>query len=43
MNDLTSKIEAFKQVVISNCQNKDFAYNEWFVDDHLAIVERIAM
>lgn len=43
MNDLQSKLNIFKQIVIKNCDNESFEYREWFVNDHLNIVERIAM
>jgi putative nucleotidyltransferase with HDIG domain len=43
MADMQSKLDAFKQIVIENCQNEAFAYREWFIADHLLIVERIAM
>lgn len=43
MNGFQKEVEAFKQVVVGNCQRQDFAYREWFVNDHLLIVERIAM
>ena len=37
------KLNAFKQTVIENCNNKDFVYNEFFVNDHLLITEKIAL
>lgn len=43
MSDIQEKIDAFKRIVVQNCQSPSFAYREWFVDDHLTIVERIAM
>lgn len=43
MEDLQNKLNAFKEIVIGNCKNKAFTYREWFVADHLMIVERIAM
>jgi len=43
MENLQEKLNKFKNIVIENCNNKDFAYREWFVDDHLMIVEKIAM
>ena len=43
MTDLQTKLNAFKQVVIENSSNKEFAYREWFIKDHLMIAERIAM
>jgi len=43
MSDLQTKIDGFKQIVANNCKSEDFEYREWFVDDHLVIVERIAM
>jgi len=43
MSDLQDKLDVFKKTVIDNCKNGNFAYGEWFVDDHLIIVERIAM
>ena len=43
MNDLQLKLNAFKQIVIQNSQGEAFAYREWFIPDHLIIVERIAM
>jgi len=43
MKDLKTKLSEFKKIVISNCTNKEFEYREWFIPDHLLIVERIAM
>jgi HD superfamily phosphodiesterase len=43
MDTLQTKLNAFKHIVIDNCKNENFPYREWFVDDHLTIVERIAM
>ncbi len=43
MSTLQPQLAAFKEAVIKNCQSDTFPYREWFVDDHLAIVERIAM
>jgi len=43
MSDLQPKLDAFKQIVIANSQNGHFAYREWFIADHLMIVERITM
>ena len=40
---MKEKLEAFKQVVIENSNNPDFTYREWFIADHMIIVERIAM
>lgn len=37
------KLDAFKQIVAKNCENADFIYREFFVNDHLLIVEKIAM
>ena len=39
MNDL---IDVFKGIVIENCKNESFKYREWFVKDHLLIVEKLA-
>ena len=43
MENIKNKLEKFKNIVIKNCKNPTFEYKEWFVDDHLIIVERIAM
>ena len=43
MNNIQEKLEAFKEIVIENCNREDFEYREWFLKDHLMIVERIAM
>jgi HD superfamily phosphodiesterase len=43
MNNLQPKLDAFKQIVIENSNNENFTYREWFVKDHLMIVERIAI
>ncbi len=43
MEDFQKKLEAFRQIVIANCDTENFEYREWFVIDHLAIVEKIAM
>ena len=43
MNDMQSKLDAFKRIVIVNSENEHFHYREWFIPDHLMIVERIAM
>ncbi|MFZ2072174.1 MAG: HD domain-containing protein [Minisyncoccia bacterium] len=43
MSELQNKLNAFKQIVINNCNNENFSYREWFVNDHLIIVEKIAM
>ncbi|MCM2339405.1 MAG: HD domain-containing protein [Burkholderiales bacterium] len=40
---MEDKLNKFKEIVKENCKNKDFEYREWFVSDHLLIVERIAM
>ncbi len=40
---MLEKLTLLKQTVIKNCANNSFTYKEWFVDDHLLIVERIAM
>jgi hypothetical protein len=36
-------INNFKQTVIANCQNSQFVYHEFFVKDHLLVVEKIAI
>lgn len=36
------KLDSFKKIVIENCSRNDFEYRDWFVKDHLMIVERIA-
>lgn len=43
MSDIQNELNAFKQIVIENCNNENFEYREWMVKDHLMIVERIAM
>lgn len=43
MSNLQNQLNAFKQIVIENCSNKDFIFREFFVADHLVIAERIAM
>ncbi len=43
MNGLQEKLNTFKQIVINNCKSKNFPYREWYVNDHLAVVEKIAM
>jgi len=43
MSNLQKQLDTFKQIVIENCQNKDFIFREFFVADHLVITERIAM
>ena len=43
MNSIQQQLDIFKQIVIDNCNNDTFKYREWFVKDHLMIVERIAM
>lgn len=40
---MQDKLNKFKEIVKKNCENKDFEYREWFVNDHLMIVERIAL
>jgi hypothetical protein len=40
---MENKLNKFKDIVKDNCKNIDFEYKEWFVADHLEIVERIAM
>ena len=43
MKNIEEKIEAFKKIVIkNNHDNPAFKYREWFVGDHLEIVEKIA-
>jgi putative nucleotidyltransferase with HDIG domain len=36
-------LEEFKKIVIKNCSHPSFVYHEFFVNDHLLLVERIAM
>ncbi|MEI7498677.1 MAG: HD domain-containing protein [Candidatus Falkowbacteria bacterium] len=36
-------INNFKQTAITNCQNSQFVYHEFFVKDHLLVVEKIAI
>ncbi|MFA7209448.1 MAG: HD domain-containing protein [Parcubacteria group bacterium] len=44
MKNIQDKLDAFKDIVIKNIQgNENFPYREWFIDDHLMIVERIAL
>ncbi|MEI6660351.1 MAG: HD domain-containing protein [bacterium] len=43
MDDIQAKLSEFKNIVIKNCNNPSFAYWDWMVNDHLVIVERIAM
>lgn len=43
MNNFQDQLDAFKQIVIKNCQNRDFIFKEFFIADHLMITERIAM
>ena len=43
MSNIQEKLDSFKKIVIENCENDGFEYREWFVKDHLAVVERIAM
>lgn len=43
MEDLKNKLSEFKQIVTKNCKNENFEYKEWFIPDHLEIVEKIAM
>jgi len=43
-NQYEHEFESFKQVVIENTDNSEnFPYKQWFINDHLMIVERIAM
>lgn len=35
-------IDTFKNKVIENCKNENFKYRDWFVNDHLLIVEKLA-
>lgn len=35
-------LQRFKDITIQNFNRKDFKYHEWFVTDHLIIVERLA-
>lgn len=43
MEDIQEKLNNFKEIVKENSKNENFEFREWFVDDHLKIVERIAM
>ncbi|MFA6585698.1 MAG: hypothetical protein WCS86_00875 [Candidatus Paceibacterota bacterium] len=43
MESTQDKLNKFKQLTIKNCENVDFPYREWFVNDHLNIVEKIAI
>jgi putative nucleotidyltransferase with HDIG domain len=40
---MEDKLNKFKDIVKENCKNKDFKYREWFIADHINIVEKIAM
>ena len=43
MSELQPKLNAFKQIVIDNCKNEAFTFRDWFISDHMMIVEKIAM
>ncbi|MFZ2153903.1 MAG: HDIG domain-containing metalloprotein [Candidatus Moraniibacteriota bacterium] len=43
MSKNQEKLDSFKKIVIENCSKSDFKYREWFVKDHLMIVQRIAL
>ena len=43
MNETQEKLNAFKQIVIKNSDNPAFGFREWFIADHMLIVEKIAM
>ncbi len=43
MPNIKEKLNSFKEIVTRNCDNENFEYRDWFVKDHLIIVERIAM
>jgi len=40
---MQDKLNKFKEIIKENCRNENFEFREWFVNDHLMIVERIAM